>query len=82
MNNAIPANVKALILDMDGVLWRDQQALLDMPAFFAAVKELGIPVVFATNNGTRSVDMYVNAAGRFWGDSRTLAGGQFSHRHR
>jgi 4-nitrophenyl phosphatase len=65
MNNAIPENVKALILDMDGVLWRDQQALLDMPAFFTAVKALEIPVVFATNNGTRSIDMYVQRLSSF-----------------
>lgn len=50
---------------MDGVLWRDDQALLDMPAFFQAVKNLGIPVVFATNNGTRSVGMYVERLSGF-----------------
>jgi 4-nitrophenyl phosphatase len=65
MNQSIPPNVKALILDMDGVLWRDQQALLDMPAFFSVVKELGIPVIFATNNGTRSVSMYVERMAGF-----------------
>jgi 4-nitrophenyl phosphatase len=65
MENELPADVKAMILDMDGVLWRDQQALLDMPAFFGAVYELGIPVVFATNNGTRSVDMYVERLAGF-----------------
>lgn len=59
MNTVIPKNVKALVLDMDGVLWRDTQALLDMPTFFQVVKELGLPIVFATNNGTRSVSMYV-----------------------
>lgn len=65
MNTGIPANVKALILDMDGVLWRDTQALLDMPAFFQSVKQMGIPVVFATNNGTRSVSMYVERLADF-----------------
>lgn len=65
MENAIPADVKAMILDMDGVLWADQQPLLDMPAFFTAVRELGLPVVFATNNGTRSIDMYVRRLAGF-----------------
>lgn len=65
MNNGIPANIKALILDMDGVLWRDNQALLDMPAFFTALKNLGLRVVFATNNGTRSVRMYVERLAGF-----------------
>ncbi len=65
MQNSIPAKVKALILDMDGVLWRDQQALLDMPTFFTAVRDLGFPVVFATNNGTRSIEMYVERLAGF-----------------
>lgn len=61
----LPANIKSLILDMDGVLWRDNLALLDMPRFFAQIKELGLPVVFATNNGTRSIDMYVDRLADF-----------------
>jgi len=59
MEQHILANVKGIILDMDGVLWRDSQALLDMPAFFTQLKKLAVPVVFATNNGTRSIEMYV-----------------------
>lgn len=50
---------------MDGVLWRDSQPMLDMPAFFAGVDELGIKVVFATNNGTRSVEMYLEKLAGF-----------------
>ena len=65
MNTGIPANIKGIILDMDGVLWRDDQPLLDMPAFFSEVKALGIPVVFATNNGTRSVSQYVERLAGF-----------------
>lgn len=65
MQNKIPEAVKALILDMDGVLWRDQQALLDMPGFFTSVKAMGLPVVFATNNGTRSIDMYLERLAGF-----------------
>ncbi len=65
MPPTIPANIKGLILDMDGVLWRDTQALLDMPSFFNALKKLAIPVVFATNNGTRSVSMYVKRLADF-----------------
>lgn len=65
MNQTLPANIKALILDMDGVLWRDNQALLDMPPFFSKIKDLGLGVVFATNNGTRSVGMYVERLAGF-----------------
>ncbi|RPJ46727.1 MAG: HAD-IIA family hydrolase [Chloroflexi bacterium] len=65
MNTGISANIKGIILDMDGVLWRADQPLLDMPAFFHEVKTLGIPVVFATNNGTRSVAQYVERLAGF-----------------
>lgn len=65
MNAIIPEKIKALILDMDGVLWRDTQALLDMPAFFSELRAMGIPVVFATNNGTRSIGMYVERLAAF-----------------
>jgi 4-nitrophenyl phosphatase len=65
MSNGIPADVKGIILDMDGVLWRSDQPLLDMPRFFAGVKALGIPVVLATNNGTRSIEQYVERMAGF-----------------
>lgn len=60
MNTGLPDNIKSIILDMDGVLWRADQPLLDMPRFFSDLKTLGIPVVFATNNGTRSISQYVH----------------------
>lgn len=65
MGKGMPVRVAGLILDMDGVLWRDDQALLDMPGFFSAIKDLGIPVVFATNNGTRSISQYVQRLASF-----------------
>ncbi len=65
MSDQILANMKGIILDMDGVLWRDSQALLDMPSFFTGLKNLDIPVVFATNNGTRSITMYVERLAGF-----------------
>jgi 4-nitrophenyl phosphatase len=51
--------IQALILDMDGVLWKDNTLLVDMPAVFSRIEELGLKVVMATNNATRSVDMYL-----------------------
>ena len=58
-------SIKALILDMDGVIWQDDMPLLDMPAFFNTLKTIQIPVVFATNNGTRSIGMYVERLAKF-----------------
>jgi 4-nitrophenyl phosphatase len=57
--NAWLSAIRGLILDMDGVLWRGDAPLLDMPAFFAAAGRLGLQVVLATNNATRSVDQYL-----------------------
>ena len=62
---SIPANVKGLILDMDGVLWRVDHALLDIPVFFGTLKSIGMPVIFATNNGTRSIQKYVERLASF-----------------
>lgn len=58
MNDWLSA-IRGLILDMDGVLWRDDEALLDMPAFFRDAENLGLKVALATNNATRSVPQYL-----------------------
>lgn len=55
----IPANIKALILDMDGVLWRGDQPIGDLAAIFAGIAERGLKVVFATNNSIRTPEQYV-----------------------
>jgi len=49
----------ALVLDMDGVLWQDNQPLVDLPRVFAAIERMGWKVIFATNNSTRSPQQYV-----------------------
>lgn len=55
----LPSNTKALILDMDGVLWKGDAPIGDLPAIFNRIADLGLKVVFATNNGTRSPQQYV-----------------------
>jgi 4-nitrophenyl phosphatase len=57
MNDWLSA-IRGLILDMDGVLWRGDTPLLDMPAFFDHANRLGLQVILATNNATRSVAQY------------------------
>ena len=47
-------NIKALILDMDGVLWRDSVPIGDLPAIFARIRERRLKVALATNNATRT----------------------------
>jgi 4-nitrophenyl phosphatase len=44
--------LQALILDLDGVLWRGSEPLGDLPAIFAAIARRGWQVILATNNAT------------------------------
>jgi 4-nitrophenyl phosphatase len=55
----IPPNIKSLILDMDGVLWKDATPIGDLPRIFARIHTRGLKVAFATNNGTRTPEQYV-----------------------
>jgi len=50
--------LKGLILDMDGVLWQDNKPIGDLPFIFKGISDLGLRVVFATNNATKSVQEY------------------------
>lgn len=61
----LPSTAKGLILDMDGVLWADSAALVDLPATFSRFKELGLAVAMATNNSTRTVEQYLEKLAGF-----------------
>jgi 4-nitrophenyl phosphatase len=52
--------IKALIIDMDGVLWRESSAIGDLPTIFARFDNLGLKTILATNNGTRTPQQYVD----------------------
>lgn len=54
----IPTNIKALILDMDGVIWKSDAPIGDLPAIFKRIRERGLKFVFATNNGTKTPEEY------------------------
>jgi 4-nitrophenyl phosphatase len=56
---AIPENIKALILDMDGVVWRGDAPIGDLAAIFQRIRQRGLKFVFATNNSTRTSEQYV-----------------------
>lgn len=53
-------NIKGLIIDMDGVIWRDSQPIGDLPAIFKQITGCGLKFLFATNNATRTVDEYLD----------------------
>jgi 4-nitrophenyl phosphatase len=54
----IPSNIKALILDMDGVVWKGDSPIGNLPETFARIHERGLKFVFATNNGTKTPEEY------------------------
>ncbi len=57
--------IKNLIIDMDGVLWRGEQPLPRLPEFFATLRDLGIRFVLATNNASKTGGQYVQRLVRF-----------------
>jgi 4-nitrophenyl phosphatase len=61
----IPSHIKSLILDMDGVLWKSDSPIGDLPAVFSRIQERGLKIAFATNNGTRTPAQYVERLAEF-----------------
>ncbi len=57
--------IKALLLDMDGVLWRDTEPIGDLAEIFKRINQLGFKTAFVTNNATRSVAQYVDKLDSF-----------------
>jgi 4-nitrophenyl phosphatase len=56
--------IRAVVSDMDGVLWRGPETLPGVPAFFHFLGEHTIPYALATNNSTKSVQEYVERLGK------------------
>jgi 4-nitrophenyl phosphatase len=54
-----PTKINAMILDMDGVLWRSNQPIGDLSAIFTDIEKLGWKVVLATNNATKSIGQFL-----------------------
>ena len=53
------ADIAALIMDMDGVLWRGSEPLPGLNAFFDFLHAQDIPYAMATNNSSKSVAEYM-----------------------
>jgi 4-nitrophenyl phosphatase len=52
-------SIKALILDIDGVIWRGPEPIGDLPGIFARFAQRGWKVALATNNASRTALQYV-----------------------
>jgi 4-nitrophenyl phosphatase len=55
----LPPNIRGLILDMDGVLWKAEEPIGDLGKIFADIRARGLNVVMATNNSTKTPAQYV-----------------------
>ncbi|MEQ1739818.1 MAG: haloacid dehalogenase, partial [Methyloglobulus sp.] len=44
------SNIRALIIDMDGVLWHGNQAIAGLTDFFQTLRDLNLRFILATNN--------------------------------
>lgn len=51
--------IDALIIDMDGVVWKADDPIGDPAEIFRRIKQRGKKFVFATNNSTRTPQQYV-----------------------
>jgi 4-nitrophenyl phosphatase len=61
----LPSHIKALILDMDGVIWKSDAPIGDLPAIFKRIEARRLKYVFATNNGTKTPEQYVDRLAEF-----------------
>ena len=61
----LPETIQSLVLDMDGVLWKADSPIGDLPEIFARIAARGLSVAFATNNGSRTPDQYVERLAGF-----------------
>ena len=59
------ANLRTLLIDGDGVLWRGDEAIPGLDHFAAVLRRRGIRWALLTNNNTRTVGDYVTKLARF-----------------
>lgn len=66
MKNKIDfTNLKAAIIDMDGVLWRGDTPLPGLTRFFDFLHQRAIPFILATNNASKTVEQYQTKLANF-----------------
>ncbi len=57
--------IRHLIIDMDGVLWRGDEPLPGLQDFFASLRQSQIDFILATNNSSKTPEQYVDKLARF-----------------
>ena len=56
--------IKSLIIDLDGVLYRGDQAIVGAREFISLLQREGVPFLLLTNNSTRTPGQYVTRLAR------------------
>ena len=64
LDSSMLGGIRAVILDMDGVIWRGGVPLPGLVTFFEFLHERSLPFILATNNSTQSVASYVERLAR------------------
>ncbi len=59
------SQIRGVLLDMDGVLWRGDEPILGAAEFIAFLSARGIPFALATNNSSRVTAEYVERCAAF-----------------
>jgi 4-nitrophenyl phosphatase len=57
--------IKGLILDMDGVLWKGDQSINNLPYVFDQIRMRGLQFMLATNNAVRSQNQHMEKLNGF-----------------
>jgi 4-nitrophenyl phosphatase len=52
-------DIRSMILDMDGVLWRGNEQIGNLKKIFKNIDEMGMATILATNNSTRTPQQYL-----------------------
>jgi len=59
-----PPSFKSLIIDMDGVIYRGDEAIVGAKELIALLQRGGVPFLFLTNNSTRTPGQHVTKLGK------------------
>jgi len=65
MRNGTQQLIYALIIDMDGVLWREATPIGNLERVFQLIDEMGLNITLATNNSTKTVSEYLSKLASF-----------------
>lgn len=57
-------DIRALIIDMDGVLWHGEQPVPGLEEFFTTLRRMQLPFILATNNASLTQQQYVDKLSR------------------